>query len=278
MTFHLTYKWTAQEIPPRCRKARTVSHSKTVEVDIAELHQPDAKTLMPVAIIVHTELYREQGAQHKPLYLFNGRLYEVSEYDTPEKLQAYFNYDAFNVNSEDEIPGRVAELAKTFVIRDGMVCSEAGEPIYQIDFGFNGPSIFIRTAWGDLSDREFRADELDRAIEAALSCPYGLDDSRREWIENTATNVCCIDVYLPEALRLPSYLNRLAVNIEQKVKECLTKSFKFDDEALAQSSGKRLIQEVCKAVYANTEFQQQRYLIHSFDICKVIQDIILKRF
>ena len=77
---------------------------------------------------------------------------------------------------------------------------------------------------------------------------------------------------------MPSYLNRLAVNIEQKVKECLTKSFKFDDEALAQSSGKRLIQEVCKAVYANTEFQQQRYLIHSFDICKVIQDIILKRF
>ncbi len=281
MTFHVKCKWTATEIPPRCRKPRTVSHSKIVHIDIIELCQPESKTLMPVALIIHNELYREEDAKHHPLYLFQDRLYEVCEnYDTPEKLQAHFDYDGIYVDSEAEISDRMEELAKTFVIRDGVVYGNATEPIYQVDFGFNGPSIFIRDAWNDrrLDDREFRADELDYAIKAALSGPYALEDSRREWIENTATNTCYIDVYLPEALKQPSYLNRLAINIEQKVKDFLIHDFRFDSDQLASRPGQRLTQELCKNIYDNPEFQKQQYLIHSFDIRKIAQEVILKRF
>lgn len=281
MKLKVKFQWTAYEIPPRCRKARPVSHTKEVDVDITEVAQPDAETLMPVALVVHTELYRESEAKHTPIYLFRGKLYKVNESrETPDELQSQYFYDIVVVDTEDVIQSRAKEIADAYVIRDGVVCVEAPEPIYCVDFTFNGPFISIGSAWNEdgLTDRQFRADELDHAIQAALSNEQGLSEGRRQYIQNIAKESCHIDVYLPEALKLPTYLNRLATNIERIVYRCLTDKLSFERETLNQTSGQNLVKEICRKVYGNPEFQQRKYLIYISDVEPIAHKVILERF
>ena len=79
MELKIKFKWSMLEIPPRCRKARNVPHYKDAVATIREISGADADRLMPVALIVHDELYKDKypdtQATHKPLYWYQGSLY-----------------------------------------------------------------------------------------------------------------------------------------------------------------------------------------------------------
>lgn len=281
MNLSVKFRWTANEIPPRCRKPRTVVHTKTVSVNITEVPKAEADTLMPVALIVHTELYRESEATHKPLYLFQGKLYEVDEWNrTPEKLLARYDHEILYVDSEDKIPARMREIETSFVIRAGEVCETAYEPIYELSTTMTGTFIHIAYASceDELSGHQFRADELDEAIQCALYSEPHVPDERRKYLESTGTNSCRIDVLLPESLKMQPYLNRQAMNIEKLVLDCLEDKFSFESATLQDGAGLKLVQEVCRAVYANEEFKNRRYLIYTYEIVEVVNKVILKRF
>ena len=54
------FKWEQNEIPPRCRKPRPVAHYKNGTANIPEANGDDADKDMPLAIVIHTEIYREK--------------------------------------------------------------------------------------------------------------------------------------------------------------------------------------------------------------------------
>lgn len=281
MNLSLKFQWTTNEIPPRCRKPRAVTHTKEVSVNITEVSKTEAEALMPIALIVHTELYREAEAKHKPMYLFQGRLFEADELSrTPERLLARYAYETIYVDSEDDIPARMREIERLFIIRDGVVCAAADEPIYEIIFTMSGPFIHVAYAseGAELSDRQFRADELNEAIQGALCGDTYVPDDRRKYLESTGTDSCRIDILLPEALTMQPYLNRQATNIEKMVISCLKEGFRFEPSILQEGAGLKLTREVCREVYANVEFQKRRYLIYPSDIVEVVHNVILKRF
>lgn len=76
MELKIKFKWSMLEIPPRCRKARNVPHYKDAVATIREISGADADRLMPVALIVHDELYKDKypdtQATHKPAVLVSG--------------------------------------------------------------------------------------------------------------------------------------------------------------------------------------------------------------
>lgn len=78
MELKVKFKWDMLEIPPRCRKARNVAHCKERLVNIQEISGADADRLMPVALIVHDELYKDKypdmQATHKPLYVISEQM------------------------------------------------------------------------------------------------------------------------------------------------------------------------------------------------------------
>lgn len=74
---------------------------------------------------------------------------------------------------------------------------------------------------------------------------------------------------------MPSYLNRVAQNIEKEVLKVLRKEFKFDTEELDGESGKKLVGKVMQATYMDPEVKQRRYLLYSYDIVRITKSVIL---
>ena len=104
MELKIKFKWSMLEIPPRCRKARDVPHYKDAVATIREISGADADRLMPVALIVHDELYKDKypdtQATHKPLYWYQGNLYAKDNRHTIDRLVDEFARDVQNVDKE----------------------------------------------------------------------------------------------------------------------------------------------------------------------------------
>ncbi len=281
MELKVKFKWDMLEIPPRCRKPRSVVHYKETFANIQEISGADADRLMPVALIIHDELYKDKysdmQATHKPLYWYQGNLYEEGERHTIDRLVDEFARDARHVDKEADIESSIREIEKSYVIRDGILYVMTYEPHYHISFSItSGPSIFIQNIYNyeELGNCDFRADELEQTIDAALSSEFRIDDNHREYLKNTEAESCYIEVLMPEALKMPSYLNRIGQNIEREVKQTLLHDFHFEFEELQTEKGKRLIQTVMQAVYADREVKECRYLLTSLDVERIFKQVI----
>lgn len=276
------FRWTAMIIPPRCRKPRETYIYKETEVFIPQIPAESADAEMPLAIIVHDELYKDSfpdtKSVHKRLYLYNGLLYEEEDRLSVDRLKSYYMASPIIVDSEAEVGAELSNIQKEYVVRDGALYRRAYEPMYEVSFGFmSGPSIMIRNVWDydQITDNNFRADELDYAIDAALSGELNIEESCRDRLLQTKEKSCFIEVLMPEALKMPSYLNRVAQNIEKEVLKVLRKEFKFDTEELDGESGKKLVGKVMQATYMDPEVKQRRYLLYSYDIVRITKSVIL---
>ena len=151
------------------------------------------------------------------------------------------------------------------------------EPCYHISFSISsGPSIFIENIYDydKLDDCDFRADELEQVIDAALNSEHYMDESRRQYLKDTKDEYCYIEVLMPEALKMPSILNRIGQNIEKEVTHTLIHDFQFENEELRTEKGKKLIQTVMQAVYADKELKERRYLRPSLDVERIFKQVI----
>lgn len=282
MELKCRFRWEMFEIPPRCRKARNVPHYKDVIATIREISEADADRLMPVAIIVHEELYKDKypdmKATHKPLYWYQGNLYEKDDRHTIDRLVDEFARDVQCVDKEADIESQIREIEQTYVIRDGILYVMTYEPHYHISFFItSGPSIFIQNIYdyAELGNYDFRADELEQTIDAALNSEFRMDDSHRQYLKDTKNESCYIEVLMPEVLKMPSYLNRIGQNIEKEVRSTLLHDFNFEFEELQTEKGKRLIQTVMQAVYNDREVKKCRYLLTSLDVERIFKQVIL---
>ena len=231
MELKIKFKWSMLEIPPRCRKARDVPHYKDAVATIREISEADADRLMPVALIVHDELYKDKypdtQATHKPLYWYQGNLYAKDNRHTIDRLVDEFARDVQDVDKEADIETRIREIEQSYVIRDGVLNSE-----------------------------------------------HYMDESRRQYLKDTKSESCYIEVLMPEALKMPSILNRIGQNIEKEVTHTLIHDFQFEYEELRTEKGKKLIQTVMQAVYADKELKERRYLRPSLDVERIFKQVI----
>lgn len=281
MELKCKFRWEMLEIPPRCRKARNIPHYKDVVATIREISNADADRLMPVALIVHDELYKDKypdtQATHKPLYWYQGSLYAKDNRHTIDRLVDEFARDVQIVDNEADIETSIREIEQSYVIRDGVLCVMTYEPCYHISFSItSGPSIFIENIYDydKLDDCDFRADELEQTIDAALNSEHYMDESRRQYLKDTKDNSCYIEVLMPEVLKMPSHLNRIGQNIEREVRHALLHDFQFEPDELKTEKGKKLIQTVMQAVYADKELKKRRYLHPSLDVERIFKQVI----
>lgn len=282
MELKCKFRWDALEIPPRCRKPRNVPHYKEAIATIQEISGPDADRLMPVALIVHDELYKEKypdmKATHKPLYWYQGNLYEEDTRHTVERLMCEFETETQNIDRESNIETSLREIEQTYVIRDGILYVMTYEPCYHISFSImSGPSIFIQNIYNyeNLSDSDFRADELEQAIDAALNSEFHMEESHRQYLKDTRTEGCYIEVLMPEALEMPSYLNRIGQNVEKEVIKTLLHDFQFEPEELKTEKGRKLVRVVMQAVYADKKVKERRYLLTGLDVERNFKQVIM---
>lgn len=281
MELKVKFKWDMLEIPPRCRKARSVAHYKETLANIQEISSADADRLMPVAFIVHDELYKDKysdmQATHRPLYWYQGNLYEKDDRHTIDRFVDEFARDTQHVDKEADIESSIRKIEQSYVIRDGVLCVMTYEPCYHISFSISsGPSIFIENIYDydKLDDCDFRADELEQAIDAALNSEHYMDESRRQYLKDTRSESCYIEVLMPEVLKMPSILNRIGQNIEKEVTHTLIHDFQFEYKELKTEKGKKLIQTVMQAVYADKESKERRYLHPSLDVERIFKQVI----
>lgn len=210
-------------------------------------------------------------------YWYQGNLYAKDNRHTIDRLVDEFARDVQDVDKEADIETRIREIEQSYVIRDGVLCVMTYEPCYHISFSItSGPSIFIENIYDydKLDDCDFRADELEQTIDAALNSEHYMDESRRQYLKDTKSESCYIEVLMPEALKMPSILNRIGQNIEKEVTHTLIHDFQFEYEELRTEKGKKLIQTVMQAVYADKELKERRYLRPSLDVERIFKQVI----
>lgn len=142
-TFQIKY-W-EQYVPPRCRKPRSREIKEDVTIDIPELTFADA----PVAIIQRSPFKRlwvnqNYGTRNVlPYHLFNGKLYVPCRRRNFECLYGkernrwanvgdiYYS-DYMAQGSKADAVKALKDSIKRFVLIDGKVCEEIGEPRYVV--------------------------------------------------------------------------------------------------------------------------------------------------
>lgn len=206
MKVTVTVKYNEPYLPtPRCRKYRNRTASKDTALTIREVTGEEA----PVAFIVH----KYDGDQE--IRFFNGKCYKASKWSDyhcgasgllpPEKLVDYFRgrYDYWNCNYKENRKA-FAEEAKRFLVIDGVLWEQTGEPrycIYTFGLGHNhgGTSLSVDFYYnGNISkDRYFSALESARAVATANRIASGRGDT-----ESVGKFHKMIDVLIPEAVKV----------------------------------------------------------------------------
>ena len=206
MKVTVTVKYNEPYLPtPRCRKYRNRTASKDTALTIREVTGEEA----PVAFIVH----KYDGDQE--IRFFNEKCYKASKWSDyhcgasgllpPEKLVDYLRgrYDYWNCDYKENRKA-FAEEAKRFLVIDGVLWEQTGEPrycIYTFGLGHNhgGTSLSVDFYYnGNISkDRYFSALESASAVAAANRIAMNRGDT-----ESVGKFRKMIDVLIHEAVKV----------------------------------------------------------------------------
>ena len=211
---NLTGTFTRDEIPPKCRKPRPVTHETSAQVEVPMVTSDEA----PVAFRV-----REIEDIVKEIRTFDGRLFAPylpwsRQEETSLPGSAHFpppvdtelhslRYVTFDVDSDEAYYQKAKDYYQRFLIIDGIVWEEVAEPGYHVSTlglgGMNGSSVSLgvstRKDYGTL----FRADEFEDALAWAKTLADERRDSSSRYIDpKSVERLRTIEVLVPEAVTL----------------------------------------------------------------------------
>jgi hypothetical protein len=202
MQVTIPFEYTAEEIPPKCRKAREVRKEGSVVVNIAEITSEQA----PVAFIGSGEDHK--GEYKREYRWYDGCLWllgkDYAGPDEEQKIQTAEEFLAAQANSkshgawyvrEEKNRAGILDWAGTIVFIDGLRWDLTMEPEYKIRESFNWTSLDIvfgeKHEIGDPS--YYRIDQLEEALQH-IETLHGGD------VEGFSR----FEILLPTALRLPA--------------------------------------------------------------------------
>lgn len=258
-----TFEWYVQEIPPRCRKPRDVLHTKAVEVNIPEFRGAEVDKNAPVGIVVYKKDYNTGKTVGKELRLYDGRLYVAN--GSAAEFKNRHQCDG-RIEREGDIPKTVKKIEEEWLICDDTLYRVTGEPVYQVCDQF----IFTDVIWNpeDMVHNRFRADELFEAkrYRDALHPKYASEANDEDFNS--------IEVRIPDALKLPTYLNRVDDCLEKNASKALTQELGFGalEEGLSN-----LTVAMMKRAKQNEEFKRTSY-ISSYKLADIAREVILEKF
>lgn len=203
-----------EEIPPRCRKPRDVTHDTSTEVEVARVEAKDA----PVAFRVHDRIGGDDPARE--IRTHGGRLYApyaahrvgasqavAGSADFPAEVDADYHNRVY-ADSPESFAAQVRERYAVYIIIDGMVWSEVEEPGYQVTTfglgGINGSTAIFASTRKDYGTM-FRADEFEAARAWAHEVASERGDSADAETFSTPEGAArdkVIEVLIPEAITL----------------------------------------------------------------------------
>lgn len=212
----LTGTYTRDEIPPRCRKPRPVTYETSAQVEVPMVSSDDA----PVAFRI-----RDVEDRIKEIRTHDGRLFapylphaHQEEPSLPGSVhfpqdvdteRSNLRHVTFNVDSDEAYYQQAQEHYRQFLIIDGIVWVETGEPSYSVDtFGMGhnhgGTGLMVNAgAAGRRSGKTFRADEFEAALAHAIQVATGRGDTKDvARFERDPEDFRRIEILLPEAVTL----------------------------------------------------------------------------
>lgn len=263
MKVDYTFEWYVQEIPPRCRKPRDVLHTKTVEVNIPEFREVEVDKNAPVAIVVYKKDYSTNKKVGEEFRLYDGRLYVAN--GSAAEFKNRYQCDG-RIEREGDIPKTVKKIEEEWLICDDTLYRVTGEPIYRVCDQF----ILTDVIWDreNMDPDRFRADELFEAkrYRDALYPEYACKEDDEDYNS--------IEVRIPDALKLPTYLNRVDDCLEKNARKALTQELGFGalEEGLSN-----LMVAIMKRARKNEEFKRTSY-IAPYELADIAREVILEKF
>lgn len=272
-TVSLTGTYTRDEIPPRCRKPRPVTHETSTQVEIPMVSSDDA----PVA-------FRIRGLEDriKEIRTHDGRLFapylpEAHQTGPSRPGSAHFpqvidteqgnlHQIIRDADSDEDFRQQAQKHYHRFLIIDGTVWREASEPGYSVTtFGLGnnhgGTSLMVDTSRGMV----FRADEFDAALAYAIQVAAERGDT--EYVSRFKGNperYRDIEVLIPEAVTLvtPAPVSKEVRNLRVEYSiACyrLDQATTPDEEAEAFESVSRLRSEIIERGYSPVKSDARPY-------------------
>ena len=271
-TIDITGTYTRDEIPPRCRKPRPVSHETSAQVEVPIVSAEEA----PIAFRI-----RDLDDRTKEIRAFDGRLFAAHPIQIrreeptlpgstrfPSEIDTERNHDIRHIftraESDEDFQRLAQDHYRKFLIIDGIVWRETTEPGYHVSvFGFGEVSLGV-------SDRKdhgtlFRADEF----EAALAWAQELTSERRGLSTRysdpeAAERYRAIEVLIPEAVTLvtispaPKEVRDLRVEYSM-ARDRLSDADSSDEETRYFAEVVRLREEIVKKGHSPVESSARPY-------------------
>jgi hypothetical protein len=214
MKLTVKYEYQEEYIPPRCRNPRCRQIEKTMSVNIREITSEEA----PVAMIVTDYETRDGqfGVCDIPYRWYKNKLFKVYRHQGGSSTGNLYTLDdvAYNINQngygypydadEKRRKSDIRKTAKRYLIIDGEIYREAGEPrycIYTFGLGHNhgGSSFSIDEHYNSniSKERYFNALQREEAIIFFNETASGRGDTNSV-NENPVDN---IKILIPEAVK-----------------------------------------------------------------------------
>lgn len=274
----LTGTYTRDEIPPRCRKPRPVTYETSAQVEVPMVSSGDA----PVAFLV-----RDLDDEPHEIRTHDGRLFapylpwaRQTEPSLPGSLHFPQDVDterhslrhvAFDVDSDEAFYKCVAEHYRRFLIIDGVVWVEGGEPSYSVNtFGMGhnhgGTGLMVNAGAADgHSGKTFRADEFEAAHAHAIETAADRGDTEDvARFKRNPESYRRIEVLIPEAVTLvtiapvPKAVGDLRFEYSL-ARDYLSRATSLDEEAERFAEVVRLREEIIKQGYSPIKSDAQPY-------------------
>lgn len=276
MTFNITVTgtYTRDEIPPRCRKPRPVSHDTSAKATIPTVTATDA----PVAFRVTNHNRAVSEIRTHAGRLYGPYLPARQQTDPTEPGSAQFpaeidendhtqtRYRLGSPSTAEEFTAAVTEYFARFLIIDNAVWVEVPEPGYHVATyglgginGSTGLSVSTRKDHGTL----FRADEFEAALTHAIETSRDRGDDPTRY-EQHGEDYRDIEVLIPEAVTLvtipptPKPVRRLRWDYDS-ARSRLRDAHTPDEETQAFQEVERLRQEIIQTGHTPVESDARPY-------------------
>ncbi len=193
MEFKVEYKYTKDWIPPRCRKPRPGTFEGEITVSVDEVTSEEA----PVVALVNEQRYCGNDPRNEVIEIrsHDGKFYVLAKdsyvgpcrtaCESVERLGEILRGDDYlHYLSERKVIASIRDEASHWLIVDGEVWYECGEPRYEIvTFGLGhnhgGTSWFVEYCYNsNLSWRAyFNANDFERMVESFFDTALGRGDT-----------------------------------------------------------------------------------------------------
>jgi len=229
MKLSLPYIYSADVVPPRCRKSRRVRQEATITLTINEISSADA----PVAIVEHSRDF----VDNKPVQVdttyrwWRNRLYTLYSFErscgTPRETQtaadfagdpypyalvrAASNWDSDGYMDQPQRRAHFRRWASSIVFIDGERWGPASEPRYVVmtfglghNHGLGWGTSLSTDRWYNPNisrNRYFRIDQFDAAVAEATRIATARGDTKALPIVETQ-EPDRFEILIPEAVRL----------------------------------------------------------------------------